>query len=109
VFSDRLSRKNPNAKSASGIDNIPIVVKMIVVTFLDFPDPNKAHRDLAINDLFTSFASVYPSRILSMPKGINHLLNLCANNLRKPKPASIDEDEDSLSTIVVLCVVPFLA
>jgi hypothetical protein len=101
VLLDQLSRKSPDAKNASGIDDIPIAVKMIVVTFLDFPDPDKAHRALAINDFFTSFANVYPSRIFPIPKGIDHLLNFCANNLHKPKLASIDADEDRrLKTVV---------
>jgi hypothetical protein len=75
---------------------------MIVLTFLDFPDPDKAHRSSAIGDFFTSFVNVYPSRpFLSMPKGIDYLLKLCANNLRKPTPPSVDVDGDRRSTTVV--------
>jgi hypothetical protein len=74
---------------------------MIVLTFLDFPDPDKAHRSSAISDFFTSFVNVYPSRILSMPKGIDYLLKLRVNNLRKPNPPSVDADGDRHSVTVV--------
>jgi hypothetical protein len=91
VLSDRLSRKSLDAENASGIDDRRyfIAVKMIVVTFLDFPDPDKAHRASTIDDFFTSFVNVYPSHIFPMPKGIDYLLKLYANNLRKPKPPSV--------------------
>jgi hypothetical protein len=49
---------------------------MIVLTFLDFPDPDKAHRSSTIGDFFMAFVNVYPSRILSMSMGIDYLLKL---------------------------------
>jgi hypothetical protein len=77
-----------------------IAVKMIVVIFLDFPDPDKAHRASAIDDIFTSFVNACLSRISRMPKGIGYLSNLYVNNLCKPKPPSTDVDEDQRSVIV---------
>jgi hypothetical protein len=74
-------------------------IKMIVVTFLDFPDPDKVHS--TIDDFFTSFVNVCLSHILLMPKGIGYLSNLYVNNLCKPKPPFVDVDEDRCSTTVV--------
>jgi len=34
---------------------------MIVLTFMDFLDPNKVNRSSTIGDFFTSFVNVYPS------------------------------------------------
>jgi hypothetical protein len=68
----------------STIGDMFVTDKMIVLTFLEFPDPDKAHRSLTINDFFVSFVNVYPSRIFWMLKGIEYLLKLHANNLCKP-------------------------
>jgi hypothetical protein len=78
-----------------------ITVKMIVVIFLDFSDPDKVHRAPAINDFFMSFVNVCLSHILPMPKGIGYLSNLYVNNLCKEKPPSIDVDKDWRSMTVV--------
>jgi hypothetical protein len=91
----------PKTHRGSTIRDNFIVVKMIVVIFLDFPDPDKAHRASTIDDFFTSFVNVCLSRILPMSKGIDYLSNLYANNLCKPKPPSVDADEDRRSTTVV--------
>jgi hypothetical protein len=91
----------PKMHQGSVIDDNFIVVKIIVVTFLDFPDPGKPHQALAIDDFFTSFVDICPSRIFLMPKRINYLLNLYANNLRKPNRPSANANEDWRSTTVV--------
>jgi hypothetical protein len=70
----------------STIGDMFVTDKMIVLTFLEFPDPDKAHRSLTINVFFVSFVNVYPSRIFPMLKGIEYLLKLHANNLCKPTP-----------------------
>jgi hypothetical protein len=108
VLLDRLSRKSPNAKNASGIrdqgsmiGDMFVVAKIIVVTFLYFFDPDKAHRSSTIDNFFESFINVYPSRILLMPKGINYLLKLHVNNLCKKTPPLADVNGDRHSTTVV--------
>jgi hypothetical protein len=78
-----------------------VAEKIIVVTFLDFFDPDKAHWSLNIGNFFASFINVYPSCILPMPKGINYLLKLCVNKLRRPSPPSTDGNGDQLSMIIV--------
>jgi hypothetical protein len=46
----------PKTHRGSAIGDMFVVDKMIVLTFLDFPDPDKAHRSLAIGDfLFLLF------------------------------------------------------
>jgi hypothetical protein len=85
-----------------------IAVKMIVVIFLYFHDIDKAHQTLSIDDLFTSFFNVCVSHISPMLKGIDYLLNVYVNNLHKPKPPSVDADEDQCSTIIVLFFLWFL-
>jgi hypothetical protein len=99
----------PKMHQGSVIEDMFVAEKMIVLTFLDFPDLDKAHRSSAIGDFFTSFVNVYPSRILSMPKGINYLLKLRANNLCKPTPPSADADGDRVLDDCCNCVVPLLA
>jgi hypothetical protein len=74
---------------------------MIVVNFLDFPDPNKAHWALAISDFFASFVNVCISHISPMPKGIGYLSNLYENKLWKPKPPSVDAEEDRCSMTAI--------
>jgi hypothetical protein len=67
---------------------------MIGLTFLDFLDPDEMHQSSAISDFFTDYVNVYPSRILSMPKGIIYLLKLRVNNLRQPNPPFSEADGD---------------
>jgi hypothetical protein len=74
---------------------------MIFVTFLGFPDTDKAHWASTIGDFFTSFVNVRLSRILSIPKEIDYISNLYANNLRKPKHHFVDSHEDRRSTTIV--------
>jgi len=81
----------------SAIGDNFITVKMIVITFFDFPDPDKSHRALAINDFFTSFVNVCISCILLMSKGINYLSKIYVNNLYKLKPPYVDVHEDQCS------------
>jgi hypothetical protein len=69
---------------------------MIVLTFLDFPDPDQAHRSSAIDDFFTAFVNVYPSHIFVMSMGIGYLLKLHENKSCKPTPPSIDVDGVSM-------------
>jgi hypothetical protein len=51
VFPDRLSQKSPDVENVSGIgiEDMFVIEKMIVLTFLDFPDPDKAHRSSTID------------------------------------------------------------
>jgi hypothetical protein len=85
----------PKMHQGSAIGDIFFANKMIVVTFLDFPDPDNVHQSSAIGNFFASFINVYPSHIfLPMSKGIGYLLKLCANNLRKPTPPSTDDNGD---------------
>jgi hypothetical protein len=94
----------PKTHRGSVIRDMFVANKIIVLTFLYFPDPDKAHRSLTIGDFFTSFVNVYPFCILSMLKGINYLLKLHVNNLRKPTPPFVDADGDRhLTTIVTVC------
>jgi hypothetical protein len=78
-----------------------VAEKMIVLTFLYFPNLDKVHQLLVINDFFTSFVNVYPYLIFPVPKRIDYLLKLCANNLRKLTPPSANIDGDKLLAIVV--------
>jgi hypothetical protein len=75
VISYQLSQKSNDAKNASGIGDIFVIDKFIVLTFLDFPNPEKAHQPSIIIDLFTSFVNVYSSHVFPMPKGIGYLRN----------------------------------
>jgi hypothetical protein len=85
-LSDQFPGKSPNVEMHRGstIDNNFIAVKTIVVTFLDFPDLDKVHQASVIDNFFMSFVNVYLSCISLMPKGINYLSHLYANNLCKP-------------------------
>jgi hypothetical protein len=68
--------------------------KTIVLTFLDFPNPDKVHWSSTIDNFFMSFVNFYPFHILLVSKGIDYLLKLHANNLCKPTPPSADVDGD---------------
>jgi hypothetical protein len=83
------------------IEDMFFADRMIVSTFLYFPDPNKVHRSSAIGDFFTSFVNVYPSRILPMPKGIDYFLKIRANKLCKPTSLSAYVKGDWLFMTVV--------
>jgi hypothetical protein len=98
----------PKTHRGSTIRDKFIVVEIIVVIFMDFPDLDKAHWASVIDDFFTSFVNVCLSRILLMPKWIYYLSNLYVNNLCKPKPPSVDVDEDQHSMTIFFCVVPLL-
>jgi hypothetical protein len=76
------------------IGDMLVADKMIVLTFLDFPNPNKAHRSSTIDDFFMSFVNVLSFPYFFGAKGIDYLLKLHANNLRKPTPPSADVDGD---------------
>jgi hypothetical protein len=91
------------------IGDMLVVDKMIFLTFLDFPDPDKAHRSFSIYDFFTPFVNVYPSHLFMMLKGIGYLLKLCANNLHKPTPPSANADQGSMINDCCNYVVPLLA
>jgi len=84
----------PKTHRGSTIDDNFITVKTIVVTFRDFLDPDKVHWASTIDDFFMSFVKIFLYHISLMPKGIDYLSNLYANNLHKPKPPSSDVDED---------------
>jgi hypothetical protein len=79
---------------------------MMGLTFLYFPNPNKVHRSSTIDVFFMYFVNVYPSRILPMPRGIDYLLKLRANNLRKPTPPSANANGDRFS-VTIVTMVPF--
>jgi hypothetical protein len=51
----------PKMHWGSVIGDMFVAEKMIVLTFLDFPNPDKSHRSSAIDDFFISFVNVYPS------------------------------------------------
>jgi hypothetical protein len=91
----------PKTPRGSTIGNNYIAVKMIGVTFLDFPNSDKAHWVSTIGYFFMSFVNVYLSRLSPMPKGIVYLWNLYANNLCKLKPPSVDVDEYQSSATVI--------
>jgi hypothetical protein len=44
-----------------------IIEKSIVLTLVDFPDPEQAHQSLVIENFFTTFDSVYSSCTLLIP------------------------------------------
>jgi hypothetical protein len=78
VFPNRLSQKSPDAESVSTIDDQLYVYhrqKMIVLTLLYFPDPDKVHRASTINDFFMAFVKFYSSHTLPTSMGIDYLLN----------------------------------
>jgi hypothetical protein len=87
----------------STIDDNFIVVKMIVVTFLDFPDPDKAHRASSIDDFFTSFVNVCLSHIFRCRRGSAISRTFMRITYANQNPPSTDVDEDRCSTTVVLC------
>jgi hypothetical protein len=101
VLKPNLKFLTPKKFQGSTIDDNLIAVKMIVVTFLDFLDPDKARWASTIDNFFTSFVNIYLSCISTMLKGIDCLSKLCVNYLHKPKPPSTDVVEDRRSTTIV--------
>jgi hypothetical protein len=93
----------PKTHRGSMIGGMFVADKMIVLTFLNFLDPDKVHRSSTINYFFMSFVNVYHSHIFPVPKGIDYLLKLHVNNLRKPTPPSTDADGNRhLATVVTM-------